>query len=52
MRCAAGRLAEVEAGELLDLLLRVDELDDLARLFGLLSSPRERRPGASTGTVQ
>jgi 2-methylcitrate dehydratase PrpD len=52
MRCAAGRLAEVEAGELLDLLLRVDELDDLARLFGLLSSPRERRPGASTGAVQ
>lgn len=38
----AGRLAEADASELLDLLVRVDELDDLGRLFDLLRSARDR----------
>lgn len=41
-RCVAGRLAEADAAELLDLLVRVDELDDLDRLFELLRSAHER----------
>jgi aconitate decarboxylase len=38
----AGRLAEADASELLDLLLGVDQLDDLRRLLELLRSARER----------
>jgi 2-methylcitrate dehydratase PrpD len=38
----AGRLAEPAASELLDLLLGVDEIDDLGRLFELLRSARPR----------
>jgi 2-methylcitrate dehydratase PrpD len=38
----AGRVPGSDAAELLDLLLRIDECDDLGRLFALLRSPRER----------
>ena len=38
----AGRMAEADAAELLDLLFRIDELEDLGRLFELLRSARER----------
>jgi 2-methylcitrate dehydratase PrpD len=38
----AGRMAESDAAELLELLLRLDECGDLGRLFQLLRSPRER----------
>lgn len=41
-RCVAGRLSEADAAELFDLLVRVDEVDDLGRLFALLRSARER----------
>jgi 2-methylcitrate dehydratase PrpD len=35
-RCAAGRLSQAEARELADLLVRIDEVDDLSRLFALM----------------
>ena len=38
----AGRMAASDAAELLDLLFRIDECDDLGRLFELLRSARER----------
>jgi 2-methylcitrate dehydratase PrpD len=38
----AGRMAGADAAELLDLLFRIDECDDLGRLFKLLRSPCER----------
>lgn len=42
-RCVAGRLADADAAELLDLLIRIDELDDLGRLFKLLGSAHHCR---------
>jgi 2-methylcitrate dehydratase PrpD len=36
-RCAAEGVSESERGELIDLLLRIDELDSLGRLFALMS---------------
>lgn len=42
-RCVAGRLTDADAAELLDLLVRIDELDDLSRLFRLLGSAHQRR---------
>ena len=45
--CAAGRLSEDEAAELLDLLLNVDEAADLGRLFQLLRAPRVRQAEAA-----
>jgi hypothetical protein len=44
-RAVAGRMATCDAAELLDLLFRIDECDDLARLFKLFRSPRERVAG-------
>lgn len=41
-RCAAGRLTDIEASELLDLLVRLDEQKDLGRLFELMRSARKR----------
>ncbi len=41
-RCVAGRMNQSDSAELLDLVVRVDELDDLDRLFELLVSARER----------
>ena len=41
-RCVAGRLSDPEASELLDLVIRIDELDDLGRLFELLRSAGKR----------
>jgi 2-methylcitrate dehydratase PrpD len=43
---AAGRMAELEAAELLDLLFHIDETEDLSRLFELLRSARERVLGS------
>lgn len=40
--CVAGRLSDAEASELFDLLVRVDELADLSRLFALLRAARTR----------
>ena len=40
--CAAGRLTEADAAELFDLLARIDELEDLGRLFELMRSARPR----------
>ena len=40
----AGRMAEADAAELLDLLFRIDECRNLDRLLALLRSARER-PG-------
>lgn len=42
-RCATGRLPDGEAEELLDLLLGVEEVDDLGRLFALLGSTPARK---------
>ena len=42
LRCVEGRLADSDAHELLDLLVRVDELDELGRLFELLGSAHHR----------
>jgi 2-methylcitrate dehydratase PrpD len=42
-RCVDGRMPGPDAAELLDLLLRIDELDDLGRLFGLLGSAGARK---------
>lgn len=42
-QCATGRLNEADAAELLDLLVRVDELAHLDRLFELLGSARTRQ---------
>jgi 2-methylcitrate dehydratase PrpD len=44
-QAAAGRMAGSDAAELLDLLFRIDEVEDLSRLFGLLRSARERTLG-------
>jgi 2-methylcitrate dehydratase PrpD len=41
----AGRMAESDAAELLDLLFRIDEVDGLDRLFELLRSARARPVG-------
>ena len=41
----AGRMTASDAAELLDLLFRIDECDDLGRLFELLRSARERALG-------
>ncbi|MGH6917289.1 MAG: MmgE/PrpD family protein, partial [Geminicoccaceae bacterium] len=41
----AGRMAEADAAELLDLLFRIDECEDLGRLFELFRSARERAVG-------
>lgn len=41
-RSVAGRLGEADAAELIDLLMGVDELDDLDRLFELLRSAHAR----------
>ena len=41
--CVSGRLSPSQAAELLDLLVRVDQLDDLDRLFELLGSTRAQR---------
>jgi 2-methylcitrate dehydratase PrpD len=41
-RCAAGRLALAEAGELFDLLAGVDEVKNLGRIFELLRSAKSR----------
>lgn len=41
--CVAGRLPKSEEDELLDLLVRIDELHDLKRFFELLRSAGERR---------
>jgi 2-methylcitrate dehydratase PrpD len=41
-RAAAGRMADSDAAELLDLLFRIDESEDLGRLFELLRLARER----------
>lgn len=40
--CVAGRLTETDSAELLDLLVRLDEIDDLGRLFSLLGSAGAR----------
>jgi 2-methylcitrate dehydratase PrpD len=44
-RAAVGRMADSDAAELLDLLFRIDEADELHRLFELLRSARERTAG-------
>ncbi len=44
-QAVAGRMATSDAAELLDLLFRIDEDDDLGRLFELLRSTRERALG-------
>jgi 2-methylcitrate dehydratase PrpD len=41
-RCVAGRLSQSDSSELLDSLTRIDQLDDLSRLFVLLSAAGER----------
>ena len=41
-RCVAGRLPSSQAGELLDMLLRVDELKDLGSLFRLMGVAETR----------
>lgn len=41
----AGRMAEPDAAELFDLLFRIDECENLGRLFELLRSARERAAG-------
>lgn len=41
-RCVDGRLSDADADELLDLLVRVDELEKLDRLFELLGSAHRR----------
>ncbi|MDH3663693.1 MAG: MmgE/PrpD family protein, partial [Alphaproteobacteria bacterium] len=41
-RAAAGRLSAAEMSELFDLLMRIDELSDLDRLFALLRTPSAR----------
>lgn len=41
-RAAAGRLSAAETSELFDLLMRIDELSDLDRLFALLRTPSTR----------
>ncbi len=43
-RCVDGRLTRSESDELLDLIVRIDEIDDLGRLFELLGSARQRAP--------
>jgi 2-methylcitrate dehydratase PrpD len=45
-RAAVGRMADSDAAELLDLLFRIDEADELHRLFELLRSARERTAGS------
>jgi 2-methylcitrate dehydratase PrpD len=44
-QAVAGRIATSDATELLDLLFRIDECDDLRRLFELFRSARERVVG-------
>jgi 2-methylcitrate dehydratase PrpD len=46
-RCVNGRLSQAGADELLDLLVRVDKVDDLGRFFQLLGSAHERIHQAS-----
>jgi 2-methylcitrate dehydratase PrpD len=41
----AGRITESDAAELLDLLFRIDECENLGRLFELFRSARERAAG-------
>jgi 2-methylcitrate dehydratase PrpD len=41
-RCVAGRMSPSESGELLDLLLRIDDVDDLGQIFRLLSTSRKQ----------
>ncbi len=41
-KCVSGRLSDADANELLDVLIRVDQHDDLGRLFELLGSVGER----------
>ena len=41
-RCVEGRLSHADAAELLDLLVRFDQVDDLGRFFQLLGSAHER----------
>jgi 2-methylcitrate dehydratase PrpD len=41
-RCIAGRLAKAEANELANLLFKIEQTDDLSRLFGLLRAARQR----------
>jgi 2-methylcitrate dehydratase PrpD len=40
--CVAGRFAKADANELADLLLKIDEVDDLSRLFSLLRAAKTR----------
>jgi 2-methylcitrate dehydratase PrpD len=42
-RCAQGRMDDDSAAELIDLMFRIDELDDLGRLYMLLGAARRRR---------
>jgi 2-methylcitrate dehydratase PrpD len=44
-RAVAGRMDGSDAAELLDLLFRIDECQDLGRLFALFRSARERAAG-------
>lgn len=45
MNCAAGRLSEADAGELLDIMAEIDRQPDLGRFFALLKSPGRRSAG-------
>jgi 2-methylcitrate dehydratase PrpD len=44
-RCAAGRYSDADAGELLDLLTRIDELESLERVLELLRAAGPRPGG-------
>jgi 2-methylcitrate dehydratase PrpD len=41
-RCVEGRLSQADSAELLDLLVRLDQVEDLRRFFQLLGSAHER----------
>ena len=41
-RCVAGRLSETDSAELLDLIIRIDEIDELGRFLELLRLAGER----------
>lgn len=40
--CVAGRFTKAESDELADLLLRIDQIEDLSRLFTLLRAAKQR----------
>jgi 2-methylcitrate dehydratase PrpD len=42
MHCAAGRLSDAEANELLEIMVQIDKVSDLGRFFELLRSPKRR----------